>query len=154
MSQAAAYVPFAGVEPEAPRQVPENWSARAEPHFERTWLSHLIMHAGQWCHGSDVWQPRDDWQTIVLRQKAWEVVDLARRLGFFIEADPLLGYRMMGCDDLPKYVHTKALAPVRASDPGQLTLAGRFAAESKESRDQVEAERAEKVLTARPAPLP
>ena len=123
MSQTAVYVPFAGAEPAAPREVAETWNPRHERNFERTWLSHLVMHAGQWCHASDVWQPRDDWQRIVLRQKAWEVVEAARRLGFFIEADALLGYRMMGCDDLPKYLHLKAPAPAQEIAPGQLTLA-------------------------------
>ena len=101
----------------APRQVAETWNPRHERNFERTWLSHLIMHAGQWCHASDVWEPRDDWQRIVLRQKAWEVVEAARRLGLCVESDAVLGYRVTGHAGLPKYLHLRQ-APIPQGPDG------------------------------------
>ena len=107
------------------RPVPENWSARHEAHFERTWLTYLIMHSGQWCRASDVWEPRDAYQRAVLRQRSWEVVQGATRLGLFIEADPRLGYRVTGHDDLPHYLHLHERAADRTEGeaPDQLTLA-------------------------------
>lgn len=119
-------LPFAGLCLGCPRQAPENWNPRHEPHFERTWLTHLLSRYGEWCHASDVWEPRDEWQRVVLRQRAWEVVEKARRIGLFIEADPLLGYRVTGCDDLPRYIHLHERAAEKSEDvvPGQLQLAG------------------------------
>lgn len=96
----------------APLHVPENWSPRHEPNFERMWLTHLLAHFGQFCRASDVWQPNDEYQRAVLRQLSHEIVQAARRLGFLIEADPRRGYRVTGHDDLPKYLHLAERAPV------------------------------------------
>lgn len=126
------YVPFAGLpKDDAPRPVPENWNPRCEAHFECAWLTHLLSHFGQWCRASDVWEPRDAYQRAVLRQRAHEVVQSALRLGLFIEADPRLGYRVTGHDDLPKYLHLheRASDVTRRDVPGQLTLAERAAVE-------------------------
>jgi hypothetical protein len=108
------------------RPVPDNWSPRHEVHFEATWLTHLASHYGQWCRASDVWAPCDAWQRIVLRQRAHEVVQAARRLGWVIEADAALGYRVMGVDDLPRYLHLHERAADREAGvptcEGQLSL--------------------------------
>jgi hypothetical protein len=117
--------PSATIDRIAPLPVPENWNPRCEAHFERRWLTHLLGHFGEWCHASDAWEPADEHQRYVLRQRAWEVVEAAKRLGLFIESDPLLGYRVTGHDDLPKYLHLherSADAP-HGEVPGQLTLA-------------------------------
>ena len=125
MTSAAGYVPFASVAVgEGPRPVTDTWSPRCEPHFERTWLTHLLAHFGEWCRASDIWDPRDEYQRSVLRQRSWEAVEGAKRLGLFIEADPRLGYRLTGHDDLPKYLHLHERASDKTDDeaPGQLTL--------------------------------
>ena len=108
-----------------PCHVADDWCARHEPHFERTWLTYLLSRFGEWCRASDVWETGDAYQRAVLRQRAHEVVQGAKRLGLFIEADPRLGYRVTGHDDLPKYVHLHERAEDRddGQTPGQLTLA-------------------------------
>ena len=94
-----------GKAPHSPAHRPDDWSARHDRHFEREWLTHLIMHSGQWCRASDLWEPADAYQRAVLRQRAHEVVNGARRLGLLINADRRLGYRVTGHDGLPKYLH-------------------------------------------------
>ncbi|MGO8683983.1 MAG: hypothetical protein ACLQUT_05320 [Thermoleophilia bacterium] len=73
--------------------------------------------------------PNDAWQRTVLRQRAFETVQSARRLGLLIESDPRLGYRCTGYDDLPKYVHLTTTAD-NVSEPisGQMSLSGTGAA--------------------------
>ena len=120
-----ATAPLYELEPSAgpgARTVPENWDPRHERNFESIWLTHLLAHFGRWTHASDVWEPRDAWQRIVLRQRAHEVVHSARRLGLIVQADPLLGYRVVGHAELPKYVHV--VKPDREDEPclGQMRL--------------------------------
>ena len=106
-----------------PRQVPESWDARCDKHFEAQWLTHLLAHFGCWCHAAEAFACTDPWQRIVLRQRAYEVVQAAGRLGYVIESDARLGYRLIGCAGLPKYVHTHERAEERAQViVGQLTL--------------------------------
>ena len=88
-----------------PAVAPADWSARHEAQFESQWLTYLIMRSGQWCRASDLWPPADAYQRAVLRQRAHEVVNAARRLGLHVDADKRLGYRVSGHDGLPKYLH-------------------------------------------------
>ena len=101
-------------------------NARCEPRFEAAWLTHLMQHFGRWCRASDLWPPQDAYQRAVLRQRAHEVVQRARRLGLVIDADPRHGYRLTGHDGLPPYLHLHERAEDRAEvapAPGQLSLA-------------------------------
>ena len=104
--------------------VPQNWSARHEPRFESQWLTYLVLHPLQWCHASDLWAAADAWQRTELRQRSHEVVVKARRLGMVIEADPVLGYRLTGYEDLPRYLHLHPTADEEGPGPldGQLTI--------------------------------
>lgn len=108
----------------APVHVADDWCARHEAHFERTWLTYLLCHFGEWCRASDVWDAQDVHQRSVLRQRAYEAVQSARRLGLFIESDRRFGYRVTGHDDLVKYVHIKSADETsdHASDPCQLSI--------------------------------
>ena len=144
----AAYVPFAGVDrvacPECgtylrrgnkqgrdnPRglcevclrrsTVPEGWNPRHDSrNFERTWLTHLLAHFGEWCHPSDLWLSNDDAQRLLIRQLANEVVCAAQRVGIDIESDRNLGYRITGAGNVPRWVREER-ATVQV--PGQLTL--------------------------------
>ena len=107
----------------APRPVPENYNPRHDPGFESTWLTHLVMHAGQWCRASDVYPPRDEYQRAVMRQLSHEIVQAAKRLGFIVEADPRRGYRVVGHAGLPRYVHlTDPCEKKPANVDGQLSI--------------------------------
>ena len=91
----------------APRQVSESWQPRHEKELERIWLTHLVMHSGEWCRASDLWEPADAYQRAVLRQLSHEVVCAAGRLGLAVESDRRRGYMVTGHLGLPRYLHVR-----------------------------------------------
>ena len=99
------------------------WSPRHDPGFARSWLTHLIMGAGEWWHPTQVWQTHDERQRRVLRECAGEAVLKAERLGLIVETDHRLGYRVLGMDP-PPYLHLHRRAEDREPEPciGQLTI--------------------------------
>ena len=114
------------VEP-PPFAVPEDWSARCEPDFEAKWLTYLLSRFGAWCHPTDVWPVWDAWRGTVLRKRAYEVVQAARRLGLAIESSPTMGYRVVGHEGLPKHLHLHPRSDEGYAEPceGQLVFTER-----------------------------
>lgn len=104
--------------------VAEDYNPRHDRAFAETWLTYLIMHSGQFCRASDLWEPQDAYQRAVLRQRAHEVVQKAKRLGWHIESSRECGYRVTGAH-IPAYLHLHERAEDRAEGEavGQLTLA-------------------------------
>jgi hypothetical protein len=90
------------------------------------WLTHLLSHFGEWCRASDLFEPVDAYQRAVLRQRAHEVVQAAKRLGLAVESDRLRGYRVTGHLGLPAYLHLHERAADRTEGEadGQMSLGG------------------------------
>lgn len=101
----------------------ETWNPRHDASLDEAWLTYLLAHYGHWCRASDMREPQDAYQRAVLRQRAHEVVQKAKRVGWHIESSREHGYRLTGAH-IPPYLHLHERAEDRAEGeaPGQLSL--------------------------------